>query len=354
MVRVKRSRRTNAPLDPLRVMARHLFAVFTVATVFCCVSVYFFFLNVEERNARDGNTLSMMVAAHSAQRILISGRPYLVYGTAWKETRTAELVSRAIHSGFRFIDTACQPKHYNEAGVGEGWTTAAKELNLGRSDLFLQTKFTPFSGQDPNRLPYNPDDSLPEQVKTSLQVSLQNLQTNYLDSLVLHSPLHTLEETMEVWQTMESFVDEGKVKQLGISNCYDFEFFQSLYEQARIKPKVLQNRFHKETNFDTALRAFCQEHGVTYQSFWTLTANRHALASPEIKEWAMRMKLTPQQLMFAFLMSLGYITPLSGTTSVEHMAQDVAIMERMEGGETFFADHDELRRFAQLLGMPML
>ena len=68
----------------------------------------------------------------------------------------------------------------------------------------------------------------------------------------------------------------------------------------------------------------------------------------------MRMDLTPQQLMFAFLMSLGYITPLSGTTSVKHMAHDVAIMERMEGGETFFADQDELRRFAQLLGMPMM
>ena len=42
---------------------------------------------------------------------------------------------------------------------------------------------------------------------------------------------------------MESFVDEGKVKQLGISNCYDFELFQALYNQARIKPKVLQNRY---------------------------------------------------------------------------------------------------------------
>ena len=78
------------------------------------------------------------------------------------------------------------------------------------------------------------------------------------------------------------------------------------------------------------------------------------MASVEVKEWATRLNLTPQQLMFAFLMSLGYVTPLSGTTSLEHMAQDVAIMERIQGGETFFADQEELRRFAQLLGMPML
>lgn len=275
-------------------------------------------------------------------------------GTAWKEERTADLVSQAIHSGFRFIDTACQPKHYNEAGVGQGWTTAAKELGLQREDFFLQTKFTSLKGQDPKRLPYNRDDSLEDQVKTSLQVSLKNLQTAYLDSLVLHSPLSTLERTMTVWRTMESFVDDGRVKQLGISNCYDYDFFQSLYDQARIKPKVLQNRFYHESNFDTALRAFCQNNDVTYQSFWTLTANRHALASPEIKEWAARLQLTPQQLMFAFLMSLGYITPLSGTTSLEHAAQDVAIMQRMQGGEVFFSDQKELRKFSQLLGMPML
>ncbi len=64
----------------------------------------------------------------SAKQIMTTGRPYLLYGTAWKEENTASLVTQAIHAGFRFIDTACQPKHYNEAGVGKGWTTAASQL----------------------------------------------------------------------------------------------------------------------------------------------------------------------------------------------------------------------------------
>jgi len=42
----------------------------------------------------------------------------LMYGTAWKKEKTAELVSLALKCGFRGIDTACQPKHYNEPGVG--------------------------------------------------------------------------------------------------------------------------------------------------------------------------------------------------------------------------------------------
>ena len=46
--------------------------------------------------------------------------PAIVYGTAWKEDRTADLVELALKKGFRGIDTACQPKHYNEPGVGEG------------------------------------------------------------------------------------------------------------------------------------------------------------------------------------------------------------------------------------------
>lgn len=159
---------------------------------------------------------------------------------------------------------------------------------------------------------------------------------------------------MKAWRTMESFVEEGKVRGLGISNCYDPEIFTTLYEMAKVKPKVLQNRFYAESNFDTELRKFCKDKGIWYQSFWTLTANRHALALPAVDELAKSRSLTPQTLMFAFLMSLGYVTPLSGTTSQEHMAHDVAVMERMQGGEVFFETEEELRNMAQYLGMPDL
>lgn len=42
--------------------------------------------------------------------------PTMLYGTAWKKERTASYVVQAIKSGFKGIDVACQPKHYNEAG----------------------------------------------------------------------------------------------------------------------------------------------------------------------------------------------------------------------------------------------
>ena len=296
----------------------------------------------------------MFAEAHSAQNILAKEKPFLVYGTAWKKEDTARYVMEAVQSGFRFIDTACQPKHYNEPGVGDGWKAAAAELGLQREDLFLQTKFTDLPGQDPKNLPYDPSAPIEEQVRTSLEVSLKNLQTDYLDSLVMHSPMETVEETMAVWRVMESFVDEGKVLRIGMSNCYDYDKFTSIYQMARIKPWVLQNRFYAQSNFDTELRRFCKEEQIWYQSFWTLGANRDALGLAEVRELAEAKGLTPQTYMFAFLMSLGHFSPLSGTTSRLHMAEDVAVMERIQGGEVFFENEEELRHMAKLLGMPDL
>jgi diketogulonate reductase-like aldo/keto reductase len=115
--------------------------------------------------------------------------PKLIYGTAWKKERTAALVEQAVAAGFRGIDTACQPKHYHEAGVGEGIADCISRGLVTRPELYLQTKFTSLDGQDPQRIPYDPKVSLSDQVSQSFQVSLANLQTTYLDCLVLHSPM---------------------------------------------------------------------------------------------------------------------------------------------------------------------
>ena len=72
--------------------------------------------------------------------------PAIVYGTAWKKGKTEELVFEAVQAGFRGIDTACQPKHYFEAGTGAAIARLAK-AGVAREDLFLQTKYTPFRGQ---------------------------------------------------------------------------------------------------------------------------------------------------------------------------------------------------------------
>jgi diketogulonate reductase-like aldo/keto reductase len=252
--------------------------------------------------------------------------PKIIYGTAWKKERTAALVEQAIVAGFRGIDTACQPKHYHEAGVGEGIAVCIKRGLVSRSELYLQTKFTSMDGQDPQRIPYDPTARLSEQVAQSFHVSLNNLQTTYLDCLVLHSPMTRSQLTLEVWRAMEEIVNSGGIKQLGISNCYELDTLQVLYRSAEIKPAIIQNRFYANTGYDRAIRSFCKENGIIYQSFWTLTANPHVLADSALQNMATKYGCTAAQVFFRYLSQIG-IVPLTGTTSVTHMQEDLSIFE---------------------------
>jgi diketogulonate reductase-like aldo/keto reductase len=266
--------------------------------------------------------------------------PKIIYGTAWKKDQTARLVEKAIRYGFAGIDTACQPKHYNEEGVGLALEALGKQ-GLHREHIFLQTKFTPLAGQDPERVPYNPDAPLEEQVRQSFATSQDNLGTDYVDSLVLHSPLPRFDQLMTVWRAMENIYDQKGARQLGISNCYDLAVFKRLHDEARVKPTVLQNRFYAETGYDQELRAYCREFGVVYQSFWTLTANPHILKSRVVQELARQYQRTEAQIFFRFLTQIG-IVPLTGTTSDQHMQEDLAIFEFEIAG-------DELPRLEALL-----
>ena len=251
--------------------------------------------------------------------------PRLIYGTAWKKDRTAALVTQAIDHGFRGIDTACQPKHYHEAGVGEGVAVCLLK-GLNRDELFLQSKFTPLSGQDPLQVPYAKNASLGEQVAQSFQVSLKNLQTSYLDSLVLHSPLTNQHDLLTVWQALEQIFRSGGAKQLGISNCYDLQQLEYLYSAATIKPAVIQNRFYADTEYDHKIRDFCRQKQVIYQGFWTLTANPTLLTDVLIKSLAIKYQRSAAQIFYRYLCQSGII-PLIGTTSVQHMREDLAIFE---------------------------
>jgi diketogulonate reductase-like aldo/keto reductase len=247
--------------------------------------------------------------------------PLQIYGTAWKRDQTADLVELALSRGFRGVDTACQPKHYQERLVGQG----IQRSGIPRSELFIQTKFTPFAGQDPDDCPYDPRSPLKDQIERSLEVSLENLQTDDIDSLVLHSPLPTWEENLRSWRTLEGFVKDGRVKQLGISNCYDPDFFSHLFNEAEVKPSVVQNRFYEVTGYDRELRAYCNDRGIYYQCFWTVNANPHVWQDSSIIEIARRIGKSPLQVFFRALMQ-DQIHPLYGTTNAAHMEETMSLL----------------------------
>ncbi len=266
--------------------------------------------------------------------------PRIIYGTAWKKERTANLVVKAIQAGFRGIDTACQPKHYDEPLVGAA-LHRLKDHGIEREALFLQTKFTSLSGQDLRQVPYDKNSPIESQVAQSFEASKKNLQTEYVDSLVLHSPMAPHALLMKVWNAMEKIQKTGGARQLGISNCYDTEVIRVLYADANVKPAVVQNRFYQETGYDADLRHWCSNHGVIYQSFWTLTANPHVLVSNTVRNIAQKYNKTEAQIFFRYLSQSG-IVPLTGTCSEQHMREDLSIFD-------FELSSDDLKNVSHLL-----
>lgn len=269
--------------------------------------------------------------------------PKLIYGTAWKGKKTADLVVEAVLAGFRGIDTACQPKHYQEDLVGEGLERLYTQNGFLREDIFIQTKFTSLDGQDPNKIPYDKNAELSDQVKQSFDKSLKNLQTDYLDSLLLHSPMETHKDTMTVWKVFEELFYSGRVKQLGISNIYSLENLKKIWNEVSVKPAVIQNRFYNTTLYDIDIREFCKNNGIIYQSFWSLTANPNILTNKNISRIANKHKITPEQVLFKFLIQSG-IAPLTGTTNIKHMKQDLHVLDLEDFSE------NEMNTFYHLIG----
>jgi len=248
--------------------------------------------------------------------------PTFVYGTAWKEDATAPLARAALDAGFRGIDTANQRRHYFEAGVGEA-LAGAFAAGIARADVFLQTKFTYAGGQD-HRLPYDPKAPLARQVEQSFVSSLEHLGVDWLDSYVLHGP--SLRQGLsaddgEAWNAMERLHGAKKTRLLGVSNV-TLRQLEELWAQATVKPAVVQNRCFATMGWDRDVRAFCRERGMLYQGFSLLTANPDVFRFRLVHELARRRGTTRAQLVFGFALQVGMVA-LTGTTSAEHMAEDL-------------------------------
>jgi diketogulonate reductase-like aldo/keto reductase len=246
-----------------------------------------------------------------------------MYGTAWKEERTAELSLRALAAGFRAINTANQRKHYFEAGVG----VAIEQSKIPRDELFLQTKFTYERGQD-HRLPYDPKARLATQVRQSFESSLEHLRVEAIDCYVLHGPWSAsgwTSQDQETWGAIEALHAAGRARQLGVSNI-TLEQLRSLCELQSVAPAFVQNRCYARTGWDRELRAFCRQHAIIYQGFSLLTANRRELAGPAARSIAQRIGATVPQVIFAFALQSGML-PLTGTSSALHMQEDLASMQ---------------------------
>ncbi|GIN74568.1 aldo/keto reductase [Bacillus sp. J14TS2] len=133
----------------------------------------------------------------------------------------------AITLGYRHFDTAIS--YRNEAVVGK----AVKESGLPRSEFFLTTKI-------PGKEEYTANEAA---VRRGVEESLAALDTSYIDLYLIHHPWDNLAEIPGVWRVLEEYVDQGILKEIGVSN-FDEKELGHLLEHARIRPAVNQIESH--------------------------------------------------------------------------------------------------------------
>jgi diketogulonate reductase-like aldo/keto reductase len=211
-----------------------------------------------------------------------------------------------------------------------------------RDELFLQTKFTFRRGQD-HRLPYDPDAPIAVQVEQSFAKPLEHLGTEIIDSYVLHGPTQSAglaAADWEAWHAMEAIHDSGRARMLGVSNV-TLEQLQRLRARARVLPRFVQNRCYAVRGWDRAIREFCTVNELVYQGFSLLTANRDAMAHPELARIAKRYSRSTSQIVFRFALDIGMIV-LTGTTNADHMKADLDIFD-------FALEPEEVKRIEGLV-----
>lgn len=136
----------------------------------------------------------------------------------------------AIEAGYRLIDTAIS--YRNEAGVGK----TVAESGIPREEFYLTTKIPADDRYVGSR----------ESVEQTILNSLENLRTDYIDLYLIHHPIDSIEKLKHTWEVLESFVDKGLIKSIGVSN-FTIEMLKAIKDFARIQPAVNQIQSNPHT-----------------------------------------------------------------------------------------------------------
>ncbi len=254
--------------------------------------------------------------------------PQLGYGVFQTPAEDTErCVAEAIKVGYRSIDTA--QAYGNEAGVG----AAIAKSGLPREEFFITTKvWISNAGY--------------EKAKVSIEQSLQNLQSDYIDLLLIHQPFSDYYGT---YRAMEDAYKAGKVRAIGVSNFYPDRYID-IDHFAEIKPTVNQVETHVFQQQKVA-KEIMQAHNCQIMSWGPFAEGKNDyFNNPTLKEIAEKHGKTTAQVALRFLLQSGVVL-IPKTTHVERMeqnfnifdftldAEDMAKIEALDGGESLFFSH---------------
>lgn len=230
--------------------------------------------------------------------------PTIGYGT-WdlRGTDCERCVGDAIRSGFRLIDTARM--YGNEKSVGN----AVRECGVPRDELFITAKIS------------IPDNSY-EKAKKAIDALLNDLQTDYVDLLLVHEPY---EMSMEMYVAMEEAYNSEKTRAVGISN-FNTELFRRFTKSCGVVPAVNQVESHVFFQ-QSALKRVLMEKGVLMQAWSPLASGKNNIfENPVLNEIGGKYQKTAAQVALRFLVQNG-IAPVTKTVRKERMAENLDIFD---------------------------
>lgn len=253
--------------------------------------------------------------------------PLIGFGTFMLGKETCKnAVTAAIKNGYRMIDTA--EAYGNEKEVGEG----IKQSGVDRGELFLVTKV--------NFKSY-------ENTEQTVMQSLANLQTDYIDLLLLHWPFANY---YGAWRTLEKLYAEGKIRAIGVSN-FEPDQLLDLITYNKIIPAVNQIETNLYCQRSTE-RSWMDKKQVSHMAYAPLgQGNRGEMfQEPTVLSLAEKYSKTPAQILLRFLTQKGIIV-IPRSTKPEHIKENFDLFD-FKLTETEMSQLSALDKKEPLIGRP--
>lgn len=253
--------------------------------------------------------------------------PALGYGLWQVPAETsAELVSRALQTGYRLIDTA--EAYYNEEGVGEG----IRDSGVARKEIFVTTKV------------WNTHHGYTQTLQ-AFDASQRRLGLDWIDMYLMHWPSRIRDTYVETWQAMIRLREEGRVGAIGVCN-FSIGQLQRLMRETGVRPVLNQVELHPYFQ-QRELREFHREQGIMTQSWsplglWSQKSNPSSspLQAPQILEIAERYGKTPAQIILRWHLDSGLAT-ISKSMRPERIVENFQLFD-------FALIPEEMRVLAEL------
>ena len=217
-------------------------------------------------------------------------------------------VKSALASGVRLIDTASA--YGNEEEVGQAIREAMEEFGIQREEIFVTTKIYPGSEMA------NPE--------RSIQACLDRLDIGYVDLMLLHHPDRN---DVKAYQAMEKFVEEGKIRSIGLSNWYVKELEEFL-PQVTITPALVQNEIHPYYQENNVI-PYIQDLGIVVQGWYPLGGRGHTaelLGDEVISGIAKAHGVSSAQVILRWNLQKGVVV-IPGSSNPDHIKENTEIYD---------------------------